>query len=353
MAETLRSLAALIGAEVIGDADTRVTGVAGLENVREGDIVFAEDARALKAALASAAAAVIVGDSVNGADKPLLRTSDPKYAFSRLLHHFHPPQRRTPGVHQTAVVSETAELGSDVVIGPNVVIEDGVTVGDRCVIGAGCFLGRDVTLGPDCELRPNVTIYDECVLGARINIHSGTVIGGDGFGYVCHEGKQEKLLQLGNVIIDDDVEIGCNTCVDCASFGSTRIGRGTKIDNQVQIGHNVEIGENCIIVSQVGISGSTKIGNYCILAGQVGIADHAIIEDRVIVGAQSGVPRGKRVRAGQVLLGSPARKVEDFKKTWAIIAKLPGLASRFQGLAAEVARLRMQVEGKPVEEQPQ
>jgi UDP-3-O-[3-hydroxymyristoyl] glucosamine N-acyltransferase len=190
-------------------------------------------------------------------------------------------------------------------------------------------------------------------LGARVAIHSGAVIGGDGFGYVCHGGKQEKLLQIGNVVIGDDVEIGCNTCVDRASFGSTRIGRGTKIDNQVQIGHNAEIGEDCIVVSQVGISGSVKIGDGCILAGQAGIADHAVLEDHVIVGAQSGVPRGKRIHSGQVVLGSPARKVDEFKKTWAVIAKLPDFAARFQQLAADVARMKSQAEAAGQAQKPQ
>jgi UDP-3-O-[3-hydroxymyristoyl] glucosamine N-acyltransferase len=350
--ETLGNLAALIDAEVVGDPGLAISGVAGLDTAREGDIVFAEDERTLQVALGSPASAVIVGKSVGESRKPLLKTSDPKYAFSRLLYHFHPPRRPAPGVHPTAVVSEAAELGRDAAIGPNVVIEDGVRIGDRCVVNAGCFLGRNVVLGPDCLLYPGVTIYHECVLGARVAIHSGTVIGGDGFGYVCHEGKQEKLLQVGNVVIGDDVEIGCNTCVDRASFGSTRIGRGTKIDNHVQIGHNAELGEDCIVVSQVGISGSVKIGNGCILAGQVGVADHAVLEDRVIVGAQSGVPRGKRIRSGQVVLGSPARNADEFKKTWAVIASLPDFAIRFRELEAEVARLRSQAEAAGQAQKP-
>ena len=346
MAETLARLAELIGANVVGDAAVRIRGVAGLENAQEGDLVFAEDDRTFGAAQESPATAIVVREGVNGSNKPLLQTPDPKYAFSRLLRHFNPDRPVEAGIHPTAVVSESAEIGSGVRIGPNAVIEDSVRIGEGCVVGPGCFVGEGSSLGPDCRLHPNVTIYHESALGARVVVHSGTVIGGDGFGYVCHDGKHEKLLQIGDVVIGEDVEIGANTCIDRASFGSTRVGRGTKIDNQVQIGHNAEIGENCILVAQVGVSGSAKIGNGCVLAGQVGIGNHALLGDGAVVGAQSGIPSGKQVRPGQILLGSPARKVDDFKKMWATLAKLPSFASRFHQLADDVARMRMEASGK-------
>lgn len=344
MAETLARLAALLNADLVGDSQVRITGVAGLDTAREGDIVFAESPRALVKANACPASAVIVGPGVNGSSKPLLRTHNPKYAFSKVVNLFNPQHPLKPGIHRSACISESAQIGKEVFIGPHVVIEDGVRVGDCTVIKAGSYVGKGVTLGSDCQIYPNVTIYHRCVFGNRVTIHSGTVIGGDGFGYVCHDGKHEKLLQLGNVVIEDDVEIGCNTCIDRASFGSTRVGRGTKIDNLVQIGHNVEIGENCIIVAQVGISGSTKIGRECILAGQVGVADHVVLEERVTVAAQSGIPSGKRVHSGQTVFGSPARKIEEFKKQWGAYTQLPEQMARFQALVAEVAQLRADME---------
>lgn len=342
MSETLADLASLVHADLVGDSGTRITGAAGLDTAIEGDIVFAENDLALEKAIACPATAIIVGPKTNGTSKPLLRADNPKYAFSRILQLFNPPRPIKPGVHNSAVVAESAQLGREVYIGPNAVVDEDTTIGDGCSIGAGCYIAHDVKIGANCFLHSNVTIHHQSVLGDRTVVHSGTVIGGDGFGYVNHGGKHEKLLQLGNVVIHDDVEIGSNTCIDRASFGSTVVGRGTKIDNQVQIGHNAEIGENCIIVSQVGISGSVKIGNFCILAGQVGIANHAILEDGVTIAAQSGIPSGKRVRAGQVYFGSPARKIEDFKKQWAALSQLPRQLGRFQELAEQVAELRIQ-----------
>ncbi|MBI2194753.1 MAG: UDP-3-O-(3-hydroxymyristoyl)glucosamine N-acyltransferase [Planctomycetes bacterium] len=343
MAETLGSLAALLNADLVGDSQTRITGVAGLDTAREGDIVFAESARALAQAIASPASAIIVGPGINGSSKPLLRTAHPKYAFSRVVNLFYPPKPVKPCIDPTAWISESARIGKDVFIGPRAVIEEDVQIADRSVIQAGCYLAKGVLLGADCRIYPNVTIYHDCVLGDRVVIHSGTVIGGDGFGYVCHDGKHEKLLQLGNVVIEDDVEVGCNTCIDRASFGSTRVGRGTKIDNLVQIGHNAEIGESCIIVSQVGISGSSKIGRECILAGQVGVADHVVLEDRVTVAAQSGIPSRKRIPSGLTVFGSPARNIEEFKKQWAAYTQLPEQMARQQALVKEVEQLKAQV----------
>ena len=206
-------------------------------------------------------------------------------------------------------------------------------------MGAGVFLGQGARVGNDCVLHPRVTVYAGATIGNRAILHAGVVIGSDGFGYVFAEGRHVKFPQLGNIVIGDDVEIGSNTTIDRGSLGTTLIGEGTKIDNLVQIAHNVKIGRHCVIASQVGISGSSEIGNYVVMAGQVGVGDHAYVEDRVIVGGQAGVLPGKIVRSGSVVWGTPCRPMSEFKKTVARLARLEGLAEKVRALAKQVEQL--------------
>jgi UDP-3-O-[3-hydroxymyristoyl] glucosamine N-acyltransferase len=214
-----------------------------------------------------------------------------------------------------------------------VVIESGVTVGAGTSLGVGVYLGEGVRVGANCVLHPRVTAYPGAQIGDRVILHSGVVVGSDGFGYVLAEGRHVKFPQLGKIIIEDDVEIGANTTLDRGSLGSTVIGQGTKIDNLVQIAHNVKIGRHCIIVSQTGISGSSEVGDYVVMAGQVGVGDHARIEDRVVVGGQAGVLPGKIVRSGSIVWGTPCRPMSEFKKTIARMARLDDLAEKVKALA--------------------
>jgi UDP-3-O-[3-hydroxymyristoyl] glucosamine N-acyltransferase len=249
-----------------------------------------------------------------------------------------PPVKFAPGVHPTAIVSPTAKLGADVSIQPHAVIEAGVVVGDRTVIGAGTVVGTGCTIGADCVLYANVTLREYTVLGARVTLHPGVVLGADGFGYELTGGKHQKVPQVGIVEIGDDVEIGANTAVDRARFGKTRIGRGTKIDNLVQIAHNCVVGEDCIICGQAALAGSTILGNRVILAGQVGLAGHMTVGDGAIILAQSGV--NKDVPPGAFMFGSPAHPHNEAKRITAAIKHLPETVNRLREVEKLLAELQ-------------
>jgi UDP-3-O-[3-hydroxymyristoyl] glucosamine N-acyltransferase len=315
MEMTLKEVAGKIGGEVIGDASITVKTITGLEKAEEGALVWIEKRRFLKAAEATEAAAVIVPPDIEASTKPLVRVKNPRLAFARLAQIFFPPRRYAPGIAETAVVSPDARIGEGVSVQPRAVIEEGVVIGDRAVIGAGAFVGMNSRIGADTRLFPHAVVNDNNVVGERCIIHSGAVIGGDGFGYVPDgEGRNVKIPQVGRVVVEDDVEIGCNTTIDRGTFGDTLIRRGVKIDNLVQIAHNDEIGENTVLCAQVGISGSVKIGRNVILAGQVGIADHVEIGDRVMMAGKSGLAAKKKVGPDQILLGAPARPLREAKK---------------------------------------
>ncbi len=257
---------------------------------------------------------------------------NPKLALVRAAEALAPCQRPPAGIHPTALVAAHAQVAADCSVGPYVVIESGVTVGAGTMLGAGVFLGEGVRVGAKCVLHPRVTVYPGAQIGDRVILHAGVVVGSDGFGYVLAEGRHVKFPQLGKIVIEDDVEIGSNTTLDRGSLGSTVIGQGTKIDNLVQIAHNVKIGRHCIIVSQTGISGSSEVGDYVVMAGQVGVGDHARIEDRVVVGGQAGVLPGKIVRRGSIVWGTPCRPMSEFKKTIARMARLDDLAEKVKAL---------------------
>jgi UDP-3-O-[3-hydroxymyristoyl] glucosamine N-acyltransferase len=266
------------------------------------------------------------------AGKTILEVSAPKFAFAKAAQWLLQESAPAAAIHPTAIVAPDAKVGAGVHIGPYVVIEEGAEIGAGTVIGAFCFLGRGSRLGENCRLHPRVTLYAGARLGRRVEIHSGAVIGSDGFGYVFGEGRHWKFPQIGAVEIGDDVEIGSNTTIDRGSLDATVIGNGVKIDNLVQIAHNVRIGEHSILAAQTGVSGSCTIGARVIVGGQVGIGDHCKIEDGAIIGSQAGIPTGKTIRGGRTVWGTPARPLEKFKEQYARFARLPELAERVRRL---------------------
>ncbi len=332
MTRKAAELAQYLGLELQGDPDAPLSGVANPEDAGSEDLIYADSARQFKRAQSSHAVCVLAEPGTVSARKTILKTANPKLAFAKAAAWLAPPVWPTAAIHSTAVVAASAKVAKSATIGAYVVIEDEVIIGGETWIEPFCFVGKGSRIGSNCRLHPHVTLYAQAVLGNRVELHSGAVIGGDGFGYVFDEGRQWKFPQAGRVIIDDDVEIGSNTTIDRGSLGLTHIKSDTKIDNLVQVGHNVEIGEHSILVSQVGISGSTKLGKGVVVAGQAGFGDHAIVEDNAVIGGQAGILPGKVIRSGQVVWGTPARPLENFKQQHAWFAKLPDLARRLKAL---------------------
>lgn len=331
MARTLKEIAALVKGELIGDGNTVIKGVAGIEDAGEGEITFLANPRYAAFLDRTAASAVITGRDARPGAKAIIRTDNPSLAFTQVVSFVVPRQEKSlSGIHPAAVVGKGAKLGRDVALGPCAVIDDGAVIGDRTVIHAGCYIGAGTVIGADGLVYPGVSIRERIEIGDRVIIHSGTVIGSDGFGFVTVGGVHHKIPQTGTVVIGDDVEIGANVTIDRARFDHTSIGSGTKIDNLVHIAHNVEIGKNCLIVAQVGISGSTAIGDNVILAGQVGIVGHVKIGDNSIVMAKSGV--SKSLPAGSVVWGSPCQPAQEQKKMIVLMRNLPELFDRVKEL---------------------
>ena len=320
---TVQDLAAQIGGKVEGDPTIQLTGIAPIPHAQVTEVTFAETTKHSVAAESCAAAAVIVPLGSPASGKTLIRVKNPRAAFARALAIFCPPRLYPAQVHPTAQLGQNVRLGEGVFVGEYAVLRDNVTVGNRTVIDAHCFIGEDSRLGDDCLLYPNVTIYHNIRIGNRVGIHAGSVIGSDGFGYVQDGAERLKIPQVGNVIIEDDVEIGANVAIDRATMDSTIIRRWTKIDNLVQIAHNVTVGQNCIVISQTGIAGSVEIGDNVTLAGQAGIADHLKIGANSVVGAQSGVAWD--LPPGSIVWGTPAQPAMQTKRQMAALRKLPDL----------------------------
>jgi UDP-3-O-[3-hydroxymyristoyl] glucosamine N-acyltransferase len=329
----VNEIARLLGGRVQGDGSRDISGVAALESAGPNVLTFAEGDRALERASHSTAGCVLIPAGASLPGRTTIAVAHPKLALIRAAEALLPPQQPEPGIHPTAVIDPGANLSPGVSVGAHVIIEDSVKVGARTRILAGVSLGRGVEIGADGVLYPRVTVYPGVRIGHRVVIHAGTVIGSDGFGYVFAEGRHHKFPQLGQVFIEDDVEIGSNTTIDRGSLGNTVIGQGTKIDNLVQIAHNVHVGRHCVIAAQTGISGSVEIGNYVVFGGQVGIGDKARIEDQVVIGGGAGVLPGKIVRRGSALWGTPARPMSEFKKIYAQLANLPNLAKKVNELS--------------------
>ena len=342
---TVGELVGTLGGELLaGRAETPLSGVNSLADAGEGELSFFGNPKYLGALRQSRASAVLVPRGFQPPDGfpaalALVAVDNPSLAFARLLERFAPPvMADVPGVAPTAVLGRGVRLGEGVSIQPYAVIEEGVEIGAGVYVGAHGFIGAGSTVGAGTRIYPHVTIRERTRIGRRVIVHSGTVIGSDGFGFETQGGRHVKIPQTGIVQIDDDVEIGANCTIDRARFGRTHIGEGTKIDNLVQIAHNVVVGPHCILVSQVGISGSTKLGKYVTLAGQVGIVGHVEIGDQAVVAAKSGV--SKDVPARAVMFGYPAQPLRDMKESLAHVGRLPKLVERVKKLEAELAALK-------------
>lgn len=337
MKHTAGELAEHLGAKLEGDPSAVIAGVAGPRDARAEDLIYVDAPKYLAPAERSSARCVLAQPDTRIAGKTILEVKEPKLAFAKAAARILARPAPAGGVHPTAVVSPRARIGGDVFVGPFAVIEDDVEIGAGSVIEAFCYVGHGARIGDQCRLHPRVTLYPEARLGNRVEIHSGSVIGGDGFGYVFGDGRYWKFPQIGSVQIGDDVEIGCNTTIDRGSLDSTEIEEGVKIDNLVQVAHNVNIGRHSVIASQTGISGSSTIGTRVVIGGQVGIADHCTLEDDAIAGAQCGIPTGKTIRRGQTVWGTPARPIERYKEQYGYFARLPELAERVRKLEEEKA----------------
>ena len=328
MARTAGELAHYLQAAIEGDATARISSIANPDSAATEDLIYVEHEKYRARAQASKARCIIAPPALEFTGKTVIRAAAPKLAFAKASAWLLPTIAPPAGIHPSAVISPTAKIAEEVAIGPFAVVEDAVSIGAHTAIGAHCVIGAGVVIGEHCHLHPRVTIYPGARLGARVVVQSGVVVGGDGFGYVFGEGKHWKFPQVGGVEIGDDVEIGSGTMIDRGSLGTTRIGAGTKIDNLVQVGHNVEIGEHTIVAAQVGISGSVKIGRTAVLGGQAGLGERCILEDGAIIGGQAGILPGKKVPAGEIFWGTPARPLKAFKEQYAWCGRLPSLGKR-------------------------
>ena len=333
----LADLASDLGADVVGDGKLKIRGVRPLDTAKAEHLSFLHNSKYVEEARSSEAGAILVADPETLPGRNLLVCPEPYLALARALEVFYPEVRPEPGVHPSAVVADGVSVGEGASIGPLASIAEGAIVGDRTVVGAGCVLGRGVGIGADCTLHPRVVVGHTCRIGDRCIVHSGTVIGSDGFGFATVDGVHHKVPQVGIVILEDDVELGANVCVDRAALGETRIGRGTKVDNLVQIAHNVEIGEHCLVVAQVGISGSCRIGHHTVFAGQSGCSGHLSIGNGVILSARAVAI--KDVPDGVTLSGYPARPHREWLKTQANLQRIDGLREKVKMLEERLRKL--------------
>jgi UDP-3-O-[3-hydroxymyristoyl] glucosamine N-acyltransferase len=299
----LSDLADRIGARLVGDGERIVAGIAPIEEAGPGQVTFLANPKYARFAKDSKAAAIIAKEVVLGARTAFLLSDNPYFAFACAMEAFHPPARPVPGISDKAVIDPSARLGRDVAVAPFVVIQEGAEVGDRTALFPGVYVGKGVSIGPDCLAYPHVVLYHDVKVGSRVILHAGCVIGSDGFGFAPTAKGFRKVPQVGTVEIGDDVEIGANTTIDRAALGVTRISRGTKLDNLVQVGHNVVIGSDTAIAAQAGISGSVRIGSRVMIGGQAGLAGHLEVEDGILLGAKSGVPDSLRVSEARVWSG--------------------------------------------------
>lgn len=346
MNATLGEIATLVGGTVVGDSSTRITGLNGIREAVSGELTFVSDRKYLTYLETTGASAVVVTRDVATCDKPLVQVDDPRQAMLAILLQVQSElQSSLDGIDATAKVADSAHIGANTGIGPFVVVDEHAVIGDSAVIHAGCYVGRDTHIGPGSVLYPNVTVRERVTLGARCVLHSGVVIGSDGFGFAQHRGRQVKIPQIGTVVIGDDVEIGANSAIDRATFGITLVGNGTKIDNLVQIGHNVRIGTNCIICGNAGIAGSAVLGNNVTIGAGSGVAGHIELADGVVVAAYSGVT--KSMPAGAVVFGYPALEIERGRRMQGALRQLPEALRRLKSLEERCAQLEGLLNGKP------
>ena len=338
MAHRLAELAELVGGRVEGDPERNVEALRTLEAAGPGDLSFLNHARYRDQAVASRAGALLVGAglvSAGGDDlrvdgRPLLIVDDPPYALALLLQRLHPNAAPEPGVHATAVIAPDASVDPKAHVGPYAVIGAGSSVGPGAAIHAHVVIGRRCEVGEGAVLHPHAVLYDDTRVGAGVIVHSGVVLGADGFGYATHKGVHHKVPQVGRVVLEDGVEVGANTTIDRATLGETRIGQGTKIDNLVQVGHNVRVGRHCILCGQAGIAGSTELGDYVVLAGQAGVSGHIKLGDGVQVAAKSAAL--SPVEAGKQVAGIPAVELRKWRRQAVLIARLEEMSRRVRAL---------------------
>ncbi|OGX27237.1 MAG: UDP-3-O-(3-hydroxymyristoyl)glucosamine N-acyltransferase [Omnitrophica WOR_2 bacterium RIFCSPHIGHO2_02_FULL_48_11] len=344
MKKTLGEIAKYVKGELVGDADLVITGICGIKEAREGDITFVANQKYFSLTTKTQASAIITPKNMSVAGKSVIRTDNPSLAFANMMALFLEDQVKPPqGIHKTAVIADDAVIGENVSIGPYTVIDAKARIGDDTILYGGCFVGQNTVIGRGCLIYPHVTIRERLSIGNQVIIHSGAVIGSDGFGFVSIDGIQEKIPQVGTVVIEDRVEIGANVTIDRARFDKTFIGQGTKIDNLVQIAHNVSIGKNCIIISQVGISGSVTIGDGVVLAGQAGIAGHLTIGEGAVVPAKSGV--SKSIPPNTIVWGIPAKPHAHAKRANAAFQRLPEYVKIIHELKKRVAELESRLPG--------
>jgi UDP-3-O-[3-hydroxymyristoyl] glucosamine N-acyltransferase len=332
---TAAEIATLLDGEVVGDNSVLLTGFAPAMSAVSGDLTFAENESYFARAQQSAAAAILIDGKFTCSQKVLIRVPNARIAYAKVIPLFFPEPEFAGGIHSSSVVASSAFIDPTAYVGPHCVIGENVRIEAEAVLEGNNHVSADCQLGPQVHLFPNVVLYPHSLLGSRVRVHAGTVIGSDGFGYVLDEGVHRKVPQIGHVIIHDDVEIGANVTIDRGALGPTIIGKGTKIDNLVQIAHNVVIGENCLLVAQAGVAGSTKLGNYATLAGQVGLAGHLKIGNRVTVAAQSGVMHD--IGDGQKWFGTPAQPDRQMKRQLLALQQLPDLMRRVAELEKQLA----------------
>ena len=325
-----REIAEFVGGRLHGDPEAEIVSAADIRTAVAGQIAFFEGSGDLPK---TGASCVLVSfDSEQSDSHTFISVTAPKLAFSRIAGKLHPPKRREPEIHKTAIIAEDAQVGAGVFIGAYVCVGERSTIGDRTEVRAGAKIGDGVRIGQECVIHSNVFIEDGCTIGDNVILHSGVVVGTDGFGYVQDErGAHVKFPQIGTVVIEDNVEIGANSCIDRAALGETRIGEGTKIDNLVQIAHNVQIGKRCIIAALSGISGSSILEDDVVLAGQVGIADHVVLKQGTCIGAKSAVFPNKVIHGG-FWCGIPAEPIEDYKRNTAVFRGLDRLRNDLKKL---------------------
>ncbi|HEV2836246.1 MAG TPA: UDP-3-O-(3-hydroxymyristoyl)glucosamine N-acyltransferase [Pyrinomonadaceae bacterium] len=336
----VQELAEIVDGRFVGDPETRIERIADLDEAREGDIAYVDNEKFFEAAAKSKAGCLIVPPDATEKipNRTLIEVANPKLAFSSIGAALHPPVRREPAIHSTAVIADNVDIALTAYIGPHVQIGEGAHVGAYTRIEAGVVVGANVSVGDHCVLHPNVVLYDGVTIGNGVILHAAVCIGADGFGYVRHDLGYQKFPQIGTVVIEDDVELGAHTCVDRAALGRTRIGRGTKLDNMVHVGHNCDIGERVVIAAQTGISGSVVIEDDAVIGGQVGFGDHTRVQKGAVIGSKAGILPGKIVRPG-VWWGIPIQPLDEYKRMNAHLGRLGEMRERIKELERQVAEL--------------
>lgn len=333
-----KKIAEILNGNLVGGGETEISGVADLEKAAPGEIAFLEKSELGETGQNIQASCLLVPENFDAKlSCSYIKVKNPKLAFAKIAERLHPPKQRAPEIHPTTIIAQNAKIGEGVFIGAFCFVGENSEIGDKTQIRAGAKIGDNVQIGKNCVLHPNVFVEDNCRLGNNVILHAGVVVGADGFGY-ARDGERGyvKFPQIGTVVIENDVEIGANTCVDRGALGETRIGAGTKIDNLVQIAHNVQIGKRVVIAAQTGISGSTTIEDDCVIGGQVGMGDHARVLQGAVIGSQAGVLPGKIVRAG-VWWGTPVQPLDEYKRQNAMVKGLSRLREEIKELKRKLS----------------